>query len=129
MVKPRTVYLVLGSVFLVLLLLKYYTRGSSYEGFQEGVDEFVLYYAEWCPHCKTVKPEFKSWGADKGSVQIGGKTVFVRMVEEQEIGKEAKKPEVKGYPTFILRKADGSTKEFNGDRSADGWTAWLKENL
>ena len=127
MKKATTLYFILGGIVLLLLLLKYYSRTS--EGFQEGVDEFVLYYASWCGHCKNVKPIFQSWGAEKGSVQIGGKTVFVRMVEEKEMENEKNKPTIKGYPTFILRKADGSTKEFNGDRSPEGWNAWLKENI
>jgi hypothetical protein len=35
---------------------------------------------------------------------------------------------VKGFPTFVLKKADGTTVECNA-RDADGWNAFLKSNL
>ena len=129
--KSQTCYVILGSVFLALLFLKYYVVRDSYDGFQGGVDTFTMYYADWCPHCEKVKPIFQSWGADKGTVQIKGKTVFVKMVEEKELKPDdINKDRVKGYPTFILNRAGNSDGiEFGGDRSEKGWEKWLTENL
>ena len=127
---PRYV-LIVGVVLIILSLLGViYSQnmGVRVDGFQSGVDSFTMYYADWCPHCKTIKPAFKDWSS-KGSTTIGGKTVFLNMVEaDSSPAKLAGKP-VKGYPTFLLEKADGSFKEFDGDRSPDGWTSWLKSNL
>ncbi len=118
-------------VVIALLLLKYGMFGS--EGFADagGVDTFTLFYADWCPHCKTVKPEFSKWGAEKGSVQVNGKTVFVKMLEADVAGTKEKMNEagVKGFPTFMLFKSNGQKVEFDGERTPSGWEAFLKKNI
>ena len=123
-------YMVIGGIALLLILIKY--RYASFgEGFQSGVDTFTLYYASWCPHCKDIKPVFAEWGADKGSVQIKGKTVFVKMIEEQQMkDDDVNKSLVRGYPTFILNRAENAKGvEFEGERSTKGWEDWLGKNI
>ena len=129
--KSQTCYILLGVIFAVLLIMKYNVIRDSYDGFQSGVDTFTMYYATWCPHCKDVKPVFKSWGADKGSVQINGKTVFVKLVEEQEMkSDDPNKGIVRGYPTFILNRAGNAQgMEFDGPRSPEGWAGWLGSKI
>lgn len=113
--------LVVVAILVVLSLVK------KSEGFADGAaaPTFTMYYADWCPHCKTVKPAFKEFSKD-GSVTVKGKTVFVSMVEEKEIKSDVK---VKGFPTFVLKKADGSTLESDADRTPDGWKEWLAANV
>ncbi len=126
----RRYTLIVGAVALILLLLGviYSQRlGVRIDGFASGVDTFTLYYADWCPHCQAVKPAFKSWSA-KGSTTVGGKTVFLNMVEADTNPEKLKGKPVKGYPTFLLEKADGSFKEFDGERTPSGWTEWLAQN-
>ena len=122
--------LILGAVIVAVLL---YLKFTSFEGFADtkGTDNFVLYYAEWCPHCKDVKPIFKSWAADKGSVQVNGKTVFVSMVEADAAGSKEKMAgkNIRGYPTMMLEKADGKLVEFSGSRDETGWMEFLKKNV
>lgn len=127
MATRTTRFLALSAVILVALILMKYSM--AYEGFQSGsgTDKFVMYYADWCPHCQTVKPVFKDW-SKKGSIQVNGKTVFLEMVEEKEKAKTAGKP-VKGYPTFLLEKSSGGFKEFEGERTPSGWENWLKSNV
>ena len=129
--KSQTCYVLLGVVFIALLFMKYYIVKDSYDGFQAGVDTFTMYYASWCPHCKDVKPIFKSWGSDKGSIQVNGKTVFVKLVEEQEMkSDDPNKGIVRGYPTFILNRAGNAQGiEFDGERSPEGWAGWLGTKL
>jgi len=99
------------------------------EGFSsEGTDSFTFYYADWCPHCKTVKPVFQKWSEQK-SISVGSKTVFLNMVEADQNPEQIKKMNVKGFPTFMLQRANGSTQEFDGDRTPDGWKSWLEANL
>lgn len=122
--------LILGAVIVAVLL---YLKFTSFEGFADtkGTDNFVLYYAEWCPHCKDVKPIFKAWGADKGSVQVNGKTVFVSMVEADAAGSKEKmaSKNIRGFPTMMLEKADGKLVEFSGSRDETGWMEFLKKNV
>lgn len=131
--KQTKYFFILGAALAVLILLAVIYRptiqgfvGSS--GSSAGADTFTLYYAEWCPHCKTVKPIFKDW-SKKGSVTINGKPVFLQMVEADTDAEKLKGKPVKGFPTFLLEKANGSTVEFQGDRSPSGWEQWLAQNV
>jgi thiol-disulfide isomerase/thioredoxin len=121
-------FLILLAALAVLLLLG--VIGKPAEGFSggAGVDSFTMYYADWCPHCQSVKPAFKSWSSS-GSTKVGGKTVFLSMVEADANPDKLKGKPVKGYPTFLLETADGKFKEFDGDRTPAGWTEWLTKNL
>ena len=118
--------ILMGAIILALVLLGYWYFKSS-EGF-EGSDTFTLYYADWCPHCKTIKPVFSEWSSKK-SIEVNGKTVFLSMVEADAEPAKVSEAGVKGYPTFMLKKADGTSVEFNGERTASGWESWLKSNL
>ncbi len=127
--KTKFVYLV--AVILGLLVLLRFIR-SSQEGFADvpakGADTFTLYYADWCPHCKTVKPMFQEWSKN-GFVTVAGRNVACRMVQPEKEPEKAAGKEIKGYPTFLLETADGKTVEYQGDRTPDGWLKFLEDNL
>jgi len=121
--------LIVSALALALLAVIRYLYPKNYQGNHEGLagsDSFTLYYADWCPHCKTVKPIFADW-SKKGTIDVGGKTVFVSMVEASD--PKSKNPNVKGFPTMLLEKGDGSVVEFSGDRTPAGWESWLKQNV
>ena len=122
---PPTRILIVAAVLLAILFV--IGLSKRLEGFEGGSDAptFTMYYADWCPHCKDIKPVFKDY-SKSGSVTVKGKTVFVSMVEEKEIKSDVK---VKGFPTFVLRKADGTTVESDAERTPAGWTQWLGENV
>jgi thiol-disulfide isomerase/thioredoxin len=125
--KTRFILLI-GALIAILLLLRFIQR--SKEGFENstGADTFTLYYAEWCPHCKTVKPAFEQWSKN-GIVTIAGKNVKVRMVEQSEKPEEVAAKGIKGFPTFLLETAAGKTVEFQGDRTPEGYLKFLEEQL
>lgn len=127
--KTRFVYLI-GVVIGLLVLLRFIQ--TSKEGFANDIagaaDTFTLYYAEWCPHCKTVKPSFQQW-AKNGFVTAAGKNVKVRMVEQGEKPDEVAAKGIKGFPTFLLETAEGKKVEFQGDRTPDGYLKFLEEQL
>lgn len=119
--------LILGGVVLLILLAIRYMNSVKGEGFA-GADTFTLYYAKWCPHCKSIAPVFSKW-SKAGSVKIGGKTVFLTMLEADEDAAKMKGKPVKGFPTFLLEKANGQIVEFDGERTPKGWKTWLAANL
>ena len=119
--------LLIGAVFIVLVLLAIRYISKRSEGF-EGADTFTLYYAKWCPHCKSIAPVFADFIKD-GSVNVGGKTVFLTMLEADEDAAKMKGKPVKGFPTFLLEKANGQIVEFNGERTPEGWKKWLAANV
>ena len=122
----RNTFIIVLLVGVMILMYIRYLYPDGTDGFQSA-PTFTLYYADWCPHCKSIKPVFEQW-SKKGSVIVGGKTVFVEMVEADKNADKLKGKPVKGYPTFLLEK-DGKFKEFDGDRSASGWEKWLSQNL
>jgi thiol-disulfide isomerase/thioredoxin len=127
--KTRFIYLI-GVIIGLLVLLRFIQR--SREGFTNDIagaaDTFTLYYAEWCPHCKTVKPAFEEWSKN-GFVTAAGKNVKVRLVEQSEKPEEVSAKGIKGFPTFLLETAGGKAVEFQGDRTPQGYLKFLEEQL
>ena len=125
--KTRFLYLI--AVIIGLLVLLRFIQKSR-EGFESGTgaDTFTLYYAEWCPHCKAVKPAFEQW-AKNGFVSVAGRNVKVQMVEQSEKPDEVAAKGIKGFPTFLLETAEGKSVEFQGDRTPEGYIKFLEDNL
>jgi thiol-disulfide isomerase/thioredoxin len=138
--KPALLGLIsLTFIALVLVCAAYYSGPKLYQGFldkmvSEGgntiVGEtnsrgtFTLYYADWCPHCKTIKPVFRDFMGD-GTLTVNDAPIKVRMVEEKRIQKGVD-PAIQGYPTLLYSDASGKTVEFSGPRTPDGFMEFLK---
>jgi len=127
---------ILLSVVVVFLLAMIGVIGNgSVQGFIGGfgnagappVGSFIMYYADWCPHCKTIKPEFADF-SKRGVVTVNGKNVAVAMIEESEKEKMAGK-NVKGFPTFLYETAAGETVEYSGPRTRDAWMDFLGKTV
>ena len=126
--KARFIYLI-GVIIGLLILLRLIQR--SREGFVSGsggADTFTLYYADWCPHCKTIKPAFEQWSKN-GFVSVAGKNVKVRMVEQGQKPEEVAAKGIKGFPTLMLETAEGKSVEFQGDRTPESYIKFLEEQL
>ena len=129
--KPALIALI-TLVFLALLLVVSIHTGQ-YDGFEGSMGEtnergtFTLYYADWCPHCKTIKPMFQEFMGN-GRVAVNNNFVRCKMVEEKQIQKGVD-PDVKGYPTLLYSDAAGKVVEFNGPRTSDGFLQFLKQQI
>ena len=112
-------YVVVG----LLVVYGLYRLFNGVEGFSSSASgsTFTLYYADWCPHCKTVKPAFESWMSSQTLVKA-------KMYEADKDSAAVQAAGVKGFPTFQLTKGDGSVVECNA-RDPSGWEAFLKKNL
>jgi len=83
-------------------------------------DVFVEFYAPWCGHCKSLAPIWDELGEKfKDDEDI----VIAKM---DATANEVKGVKVRGFPTLKLFKKDGSVVDFNGDRSLDGLSKFLK---
>ena len=120
----------------------YFIYKSNREGFDgtgasnlkpaSGECIVALFYAPWCGHCKTFKPEFEKAMSDLDGMtakksEIKGKTIRFAKVncDEDENKPLAKKYSIGGYPTVKILKDDGTDIEYDGDRSADGMRQYL----
>lgn len=98
-------------------------RGSfSLETFKNTSESaFVMVYAPWCGHCKTVKPEF-----EKLKSSYTGRTKIV-MIDGDKDKEAAKNMGVKGFPTlrYYPTGLNGEFKEYNGERTEDAMKSYL----
>ena len=106
----------LGAVF-ILAVLYFTTYREGFSGGQKG--SFTFYYADWCGHCKPVKPVYEEW---MKKTPLAG-NFKLAMVESKDVPKNVG---IKGFPTFIFTKTDGTTVEYSGSRDPAGWEAFLK---
>jgi len=123
------IYWVVLVVAVLLVVISLYNR-DVIQGFVSGglgsEPSFTMYYVDWCPHCKAVKPLFTDF-MGSGTVQVNGKPVKCAMVNAETNPDAVKGLNIKGYPSFLLNK-DGKLIEFNGQRNADGFMSFLNEN-
>jgi thiol-disulfide isomerase/thioredoxin len=68
----------------------------------------MLFYVDWCPHCKTAKPEWETLKAEYDGKSINGYTMsFVEhncTNESDEVSQLMDKYNIEGYPTIKLIK-------------------------
>ena len=126
--KKVDMALVGGLVALVLVLAVYflYLRKPT-ESFETEVN-VIFYFAEWCPHCKNMLPEWNNLPETK---EINGKRVRFSKMDCVNDGKEKCMAEkIEGYPTVKCHMPDGESKELNNfDRTAEGILKAVSEML
>jgi len=68
----------------------------------------MLFFVDWCPHCKTAKPEWESLKVDYDGKSINGYTVnfmeYNCTNESAETTQLMNKYNIEGYPTIKLVK-------------------------
>jgi thiol-disulfide isomerase/thioredoxin len=85
----------------------------------------VLYYAEWCSHCKTMKPEWKKavnnvCNDKQNNKRNNNKAIInVAEIESSHIGNLINPPKVDGYPTIKMYNNGKEVAKFEDDRVAD----------
>ena len=125
-------FVVLGFLALVAVIgfgFKFSTP-RLLQGFQgaPAKNTFTMYYADWCGHCQQAKPAFTEF-ISKGPLKIGNTECEIRMISPEKEPEAAKGKNIKGFPTFMLETVDGKTVEYAGERSVDGYMAFLNSNL
>ena len=119
----------------ILLITLWFTTSMKQEGFASsgtsspGSYSFVMYYAPWCPHCKTAMPDWDALGTTQ---TIGGSTVAISKVDCDANPDVAKAKNVSGYPTFHLEDGQGNlVKEMGGEfpRDQGGYMNFLQATL
>ena len=123
--------LICAGLFLLVIVLfaAYYisiSQQSKREYYSGGDAKLIMYYADWCGHCQTTKPEYKKLGK---SQKVNGKTVSVEMVNADANRKAIEKAGVRGFPTIHLVHKNGKRVEFQGNRTAANFKKFLKDHL
>ena len=84
---------------------------------------FIMYYAEWCGHCKKTMPEF-----DKLMDSYKGKVKIVKVNSEDDKYKELiKSQNIKGFPTirYYPSGLSGDHQEYDRGRSYEDFSSYL----
>ena len=72
------------------------------------VANMMLFYVDWCPHCKTAKPEWENLKSEYEGKQINGYTVtfteYNCTTESPETDELMNRYKIEGYPTIKLIK-------------------------
>lgn len=101
---------------------KFEDVSKSEESFEDSAKpSMVLFYAPWCPHCKTIMGD---WEKLRKRVGQNIEIVKVNCDEKPEM---AEKHDVKGFPTIILFK-DGKKIHFEGSRNLENFMTFIKNN-
>ena len=78
--------------------------------------ELILFYADWCPHCKQAKPIWDEMKAHHATKTVNGYNVIFTEVdcssENAQVEKMMDKYNVEGFPTIKLLK-DGQIVEYD----------------
>lgn len=80
------------------------------------VAEMLLFYVDWCPHCKTAKPAWDDIKTQYENKTINGyKVIFTEInctEETAEVEEMMNKYSIEGFPTIKLLK-DGQIVEYD----------------
>lgn len=118
-------------VVLVLLLCIYLYKehySKKVEKFDNGVSELMFFSAEWCGHCKDFKPVWKNLVREMEKEPYKN-NIILQNYDNEEDSKMFKKYNVTQFPTLILKKEDGTTVEFEGNRDVKTLTSFINDNL
>jgi thiol-disulfide isomerase/thioredoxin len=84
----------------------------------------TMYYVDWCPHCKTAKPEWEKFMQMFNGKEVNGKKVLVVKINCEENPDAAKEAGVEGYPSFKFN-LNGKDFDYDDERVADRFEAFL----
>ena len=94
----------------------------------------VKVYADWCGHCKNIKPEWDTFYNEYNGKKVGINTVSVASLEESNSLTpkvfDILKYEVRGYPSILkIYKGNGGlqVEECKGSRTVDNWLTHAKQ--
>ena len=133
-VKPNNLPRLALLLFILIVLFYFYSTYLK-EGFEVKPDKLeelispdktslVLFYADWCGHCKKLKPTWKEC-AEKAK-ENGLTMVQINVGEGTDKDKEiSEKYSIDGYPTIILFK-NGKPIPYDGPRTEEGFMSALK---
>lgn len=87
-----------------------YNANREQDGFSDSnkIATMMLFYVDWCPHCKTAKPEWENLKSEYEGKQINGYTLefidYNCTTESPETEELMNKYKIEGYPTIKLIK-------------------------
>jgi len=105
------------------------TEDLANDNQRESDAEILFFSAEWCPHCKSAKPEWEKFKNNFGGKKIGNYNLNCTSVDCTEGDSPLiQEYAVDGYPTVILKK-DGKRVDYDAKISEDNLKTFITEFL
>lgn len=145
----NTMWIFIGAcaIFVIIAIVVYYyyvkpSMTTTYKANSEHVPsgttgsneaELLLFYADWCPHCKTAKPIWNDVKSEYENKTINGYHVIFTEVNctdntNTEVEKMMDQYNVEGFPTIKLIK-DGQVYEYDAKPTKEALTQFLNTVL
>ena len=100
-------------------------KASNLSNLMKDGNWIVLYYANWCGHCNTMKPEWqkvisrmKTHNTNCNSNNTNS-TINIADIESTHIDNLLNKPEIAGFPTIKMYNSGNEIANFEDERVAD----------
>lgn len=106
---------------------QYYTNQSVEHMENQNKCVLKLFYVDWCGHCKNFKPIFEGELSD--AVKEQQLPCKLELVNCEERPEEAKKYNIRGYPTVIFENENNDVVEYQGERTANSIIKFIKNIL
>jgi len=99
---------------------------NNFENNVKGKNVLVFFYAPWCGHCKSAKPEY-----EKLKNTLNRDDVVVAKFDATENDIPHSKCDVQGFPTFYFFKAGDyeNPVAYNGGRDIDSWVKFINAQV
>ena len=92
---------------------------NKIKGGENNAAMFVLYYVDWCPHCKVVKPEREKLENDTSI-----KNVAITKVNCEKDEKAAEENNIEGFPTILFTQ-NNKVEAYEGGREYEDFKKFL----
>jgi thiol-disulfide isomerase/thioredoxin len=90
--------------------------------------ELMIFSVDWCPHCKTAKPEWEKVKSEYSGKQVNGYNLLFTEInctnESPQVTKLMDQFKIEGYPTIKMVK-DGQVIEFDAKPTYSNLTQFL----
>lgn len=138
----KNLLMIFLAISLIVIIYYIYTNYFS-KGFGRTIEnmenqsgdktaELMLFHVDWCPHCKTAKPEWDQVKAEYENKSINGYKVMFNEInctdETPDKVKMIETYKIEGYPTIKLVK-DNQVIDFDAKPTKDTLTKFLNTVL
>mgnify|MGYP001176167430 FL=1 len=119
-------------VLAIIMILYHFlsNRNESFEDYTPSGNEvnFVLFYAEWCPHCQRFEPTWDKLENQLNGTNMNGQTVHIQKIDcaMDENSEKCAANGVNGYPTIKCFTQNG-VKEYDGKRDLESLKTYLHD--
>ena len=116
-----------------MVLVKQINSSQDLENYFNKTDSFMLFiYANWCGHCKAMKPDMEKFKKEASSKP---QNILIGFIEDAAVKADPRINEVltkyninpEGYPTIVYGKKNEELNELKGERDLYNFNKILNE--